>query len=93
MKLNLHANHGMIAVVDDDGRNYGRTIHKYAVIEDHRRTHPMWTKHANRGDLSGVVCEHAQSVTIHHGRVSEIEPTPDPRASREIVERGGEVNL
>lgn len=92
MKLNLHANHGMVAVVDD-GEAYGRTIHKFAVLEDHRRTHPSWGTHANRADLSGVVVEHLQSVTIHHGRVSQIEPLPDPRASREIVERGGEVNL
>lgn len=92
MKLNLHARNGMVAVVDD-GEPYGRTIHKFAVLEDHRRTDPFWGSHASRADLSGVVVEHVQSVTIHHGRVSQIEPTPDPAASREIVERGGEVNL
>lgn len=92
MKLNLHARAGYVAVVDD-GPRYGRTIHKFAVLEDHRRTDPFWGTHASRSDLSGVVVEHMQSVTIHHGRVSQVEPTPDPAASREIVERGGEVNV
>ena len=92
MKVNLWTSQGVVAVVDDVSP-FARRVHKYAVLEDARRTDPMWGTHCTASDLDGVVVEHSQTTTICHGCVTSISWEPDPDASREIVERGGSVQL
>ena len=92
MEVTYRTSNGMIVVTDDLNQST-RTVHKYAVLEDGRRRSPIDGKYSQVASLEDVTVQHSQTVTIHEGRVVAVEWTPDPDASRELVERGATVQL